>query len=221
MRKLAVAEAALRPIIASPQASYGGDSCAIMADDGTLARPIAIVSVRGAEIDSTIGSQRSDAGKVCPAMETGDGTAIERGELFAPVDHRADDSQKVVVSGPVALGRQIGRTLGFPTANVAVPPDLIQLTGVYAVRSWLPDGRQFEGVASLGCNPTIPKDAPVLEVWLFDFEEDIYGQLLTTQLVTYLRDEEKFPSVDALKEQVFRDADHARRVLRQATLALA
>ena len=133
---------------------------------------------------------------------------------------KADGEQRTVISGSVQYGRQLGRTLGFPTANISIPLHRVPRTGVYAVRSWLIDGREFDGVASLGCNPTIPKDQPVLEVWLFDFDEEIYGQLLTTQLVCHLRDEEKFTSIDALREQVFRDADQARQVLAQDTWRL-
>ena len=151
---------------------------------------------------------------ICEIMKVDGATVLAPSlTLFGERDQKANDGHMVVISGPVAYGRQLGRTLGFPTANVAVAPEQIALTGVYAVRCWLPDGRQFDGVASLGCNPTIPKDAPVLEVWMFEFDEDIYGQILATELTFYLRDEEKLSSVEALREQVFRDADQAKRML--------
>jgi len=118
-----------------------------------------------------------------------------------------------VVHGTVSHGRRLGRTLGFPTANIPLDAATQPRAGVYAVRCRLADGRRLTGVASVGCNPTVPKDAPVLEVWLFDFDEDIYGQALTTELVTYLREERLFPSLDALREQVFRDAEDARAAL--------
>jgi riboflavin kinase/FMN adenylyltransferase len=84
----------------------------------------------------------------------------------------------------------------------------------------LADGRAFFGVASVGCNPTLPKEAPVLEVWLFDFNEDIYDQVLSTELLTYLREEHRFTSVTALIDQVFADAEQARRYCEEHALPL-
>lgn len=115
-----------------------------------------------------------------------------------------------IITGAVVRGLQLGRQLGFPTANIPLAGKRHPPTGVYVVRSRLADGRAFFGVASVGCNPTIPKEAPVLEVWLFDFDEDIYGQVLSTELLAYLRPEKRFASVNALIEQVFADAEQAR-----------
>jgi riboflavin kinase/FMN adenylyltransferase len=126
---------------------------------------------------------------------------------------RSFSGATTIISGIVERGRQLGRLLGFPTANVALPSGAGVGFGVYAVRSRLADGREMDGVASLGCNPTVPKTAPVLEVWLFDFDEDIYDQLLTTELVVFLRGEEKFDTMEDLKVQVLRDAATAKRIL--------
>jgi riboflavin kinase/FMN adenylyltransferase len=115
-------------------------------------------------------------------------------------------------SGVVQRGRMLGRTLGFPTANLPAPPAL-SAYGVYAARTRLADGRCFEGVASVGTNPTVGGVAPVLEVWLFDFDEDIYGQTIEIDLVAYLRAEERFADIEAMVAQIQRDAVHARRVL--------
>lgn len=125
-----------------------------------------------------------------------------------------------VVDGVVAKGLQLGRQLGFPTANIPLDGRVRPRTGVYVVRSRLADGRAFFGVASAGCNPTIPKDSPVLEVWLFDFDEDIYGQTLSTELLAYLRPEQRFASVTALIDQVFADAEQARRYCEDHALSL-
>lgn len=125
-----------------------------------------------------------------------------------------------VVNGVVARGMQLGRQLGFPTANIPLAGRPQPRTGVYVVRSHLADGRAFFGVASVGCNPTIPKTAPVLEVWLFDFDEDIYDQALSTEFLTYLREELRFDSVAELIDQVFADAEQARRYCEEHALPL-
>ena len=88
--------------------------------------------------------------------------------------------------------------------------------GVYATRSRLPDGRVIDGVASLGVRPMYALDTPLLEVWLFDFDEDLYGQTLDTQLIGWLRGEERFDGLDALKTQIAADAVAARAVLKRS-----
>ena len=118
------------------------------------------------------------------------------------------------IEGPVQRGRQLGRTLGFPTANVDLGDYVTPRFGVYATRTRLSDGREFAGVANLGVNPTVQGvTPPVLEVWLFDFDEDIYDRIIETDLIAFLRPEEKFDSLEIMTEQVMRDAENARKVL--------
>ena len=117
------------------------------------------------------------------------------------------------IEGVVQRGRQLGRELGFPTANVQVDDYVQPRFGVYATRTRLPDGREVPGVANIGVNPTVGEVAPVLEVWLFDFDEDIYDQTIETDLITFLRPELKFTSLEAMVEQVMRDAAQARQIL--------
>jgi riboflavin kinase/FMN adenylyltransferase len=118
------------------------------------------------------------------------------------------------IEGVVEHGRQLGRQLGFPTANVALTDYVVPKFGVYATRTRLPDGREIAGVANIGVNPTIPGEiAPRLEVWLFDFDEDIYDQVIETDLVAFLRPEAKFDGLQPLIDQVMADADHARKLL--------
>jgi riboflavin kinase/FMN adenylyltransferase len=118
------------------------------------------------------------------------------------------------IEGVVEHGRQLGRQLGFPTANVALTDYVVPRFGVYATRTRLPDGREIAGVANIGVNPTIPGEiAPRLEVWLFDFDEDIYDQVIETDLVAFLRPEAKFDGLQPLIDQVMADADHARKLL--------
>jgi riboflavin kinase/FMN adenylyltransferase len=118
------------------------------------------------------------------------------------------------IEGAVQRGRQLGRKLGYPTANVALDDYVIPKFGVYATRTRLPDGRYIPGVANIGVNPTIEGvRVPLLEVWLFDFDEDIYDQVIETDLIAFLRPELKFDSLDTMTAQVMKDAEAARDLL--------
>lgn len=119
------------------------------------------------------------------------------------------------ITGEVIHGDKRGRTIGVPTANISLGGYMRPAYGVYATRTRLPDGRVIDGVANLGVRPMYPTDDPLLEVWLFDFNEDLYGQTVETELVAFLRGEMKFDGLDALKVQIDRDAADARTVLRQ------
>lgn len=117
------------------------------------------------------------------------------------------------VEGVVQHGDKRGRLLGFPTANVPLGEYVRPTFGVYATRSRLPDGRAVAGVANLGKRPTVAGAEERLEVWLFDFEEDLYGQTLETELLAFIRPEQRFDGLDALKAQIAADAAEARRLL--------
>lgn len=117
------------------------------------------------------------------------------------------------IEGVVRRGKQLGRQLGFPTANVMLGDYVVPRFGVYATRTRLPDGREIAGAASLGVNPTTGEEEPRLEVWLFDFDEDLYGQVIETDLIAYIRPEEKFDSIETLVEQIRRDEAAARALL--------
>ncbi|MDX5331803.1 MAG: bifunctional riboflavin kinase/FAD synthetase [Caulobacteraceae bacterium] len=130
-----------------------------------------------------------------------------------PEDAAAILGRPFAIEGPVQRGRQLGRELGFPTANVHLDDYVQPRFGVYATRTRLPDGREIPGVANIGVNPTVGEVAPLLEVWLFDFDEDIYDQTIETDLITFLRPEAKFGSLQEMVDQVMRDADHARKIL--------
>ncbi|MGH6967005.1 MAG: bifunctional riboflavin kinase/FAD synthetase [Phenylobacterium sp.] len=131
-----------------------------------------------------------------------------------PEDARAILGRAFAIEGAVQRGRQLGRKLGFPTANVPLADYVTPRFGVYVTRTRLPDGREIPGVANIGVNPTVDGvTIPLLEVWLFDFDEDIYDQVIETDLVAFLRPEEKFESLDAMTAQVMRDARAARDLL--------
>jgi riboflavin kinase/FMN adenylyltransferase len=150
----------------------------------------------------------------------------EGGEKFSSThvraalrDGRPDLAARILgrpfaIEGMVQHGRQLGRKLGFPTANIALSDYVVPRFGVYATRTRLPDGREIAGVANIGINPTVEGvTAPLLEVWLFDFDEEIYDQVIETDLVAFLRDEKKFLNLETMTEQVMADAQQARDLL--------
>ncbi len=113
------------------------------------------------------------------------------------------------IMGRVVYGRQLGRQLGSPTANIRLQRYRAALDGVYAVRVGGLD-RTYEGVANIGVRPTVDGKEPLLEVHLFDFARDIYGELLTVEFLHKIRDERTFAGLDALKTQIQADIRTAK-----------
>lgn len=114
------------------------------------------------------------------------------------------------ITGKVVEGLRIGNTIGFPTANVEVldPYKLIPPTGIYAVHVWH-KAQRYNGMLYIGNRPTIDRDlAQTIEVNIFDFEEQIYGDVLQVEFVDYLRGDVKFDSLEALKRQLEQDRQH-------------
>jgi riboflavin kinase/FMN adenylyltransferase len=120
------------------------------------------------------------------------------------------------IRGEVIHGDARGRTIGFPTANIALGRHLEPARGVYAITARLPDGTVQSGVANIGLRPTVGGTQARLEAHLFDYAGDLYGAELTITLHHFLREEQKFPSFDALKAQIVRDAAAARALLDSA-----
>lgn len=118
------------------------------------------------------------------------------------------------VQETIVEGEQLGRTLGYPTANMALPAETPLAHGIYAVRFKRADGRLYDGVASFGRRPTVAQDgAPLLETYVFDFEGDLYGEKCTIIFEQFLRGEEKFDGLEALTAQMNEDAHNARNIL--------
>jgi riboflavin kinase/FMN adenylyltransferase len=129
----------------------------------------------------------------------------------------ADLGHPWTIRGEVAHGDARGRTIGFPTANIALGRHLEPARGVYAVTVRLPDGTWKHGVANIGRRPTVNEGPESrLEVNIFDFDADIYGAELAVALHAYIRPEQKFSGLDALKAQIAADAAEARRLLASA-----
>lgn len=117
------------------------------------------------------------------------------------------------MSGRIVRGRRIGRTLGYPTANVDLRRRQSAVTGIFAVRvQGLPEG-PVDGVASVGTRPTFDLTKPLLEVHLFDFDRDIYGEYIHVDFIEHLRNEERFESIDDLVAQMRLDEENARSAL--------
>lgn len=116
------------------------------------------------------------------------------------------------VSGVVVGGAKRGTGMGFPTANVTLPAGTELGFGIYAVRV-LVDGARHEAAAYLGTRPTFDNGAPVLEVFLFDFDGDLYGRTIDVEFIAYLRGDKKFEGMEALKAQMAADCEAARGIL--------
>jgi riboflavin kinase/FMN adenylyltransferase len=117
-----------------------------------------------------------------------------------------------VISGIVQKGKRLGRTLGFPTANLAIPREVdLPANGVYIGIVTLSDGTRHRCILNQGHHPTLPGGGASIEAHLFDFSGDLYGARITVEYLHKLRPERKFPSVDALIKQIGKDAEAAKR----------
>lgn len=136
--------------------------------------------------------------------------ALEQGELATA---RRMLGRGYSMRGRVRLGNRFGRTIGFPTVNLPVKRRRVPLTGVFAVRVSGAGLALHPGVASLGTRPMVQGREMLLEAHLFDFDGDLYGQELEVEFVARLRDELTFPTMEAMVQQMGRDALEARRIL--------
>lgn len=131
--------------------------------------------------------------------------ALERGDIVAA---EKSMGHPVTLSGRVIGGQQLGRTLGFPTANVHLKNTQSALSGVYAVQLYVA-GVSHNGVANIGVRPTVQGKTPVLEVHLFDFNGDLYDQYVQVTFCRFIRAERKMASLDALEKQIQCDKEEA------------
>lgn len=152
----------------------------------------------------TLGDQAVSSSAIRQAVISGD-AGLARGLLGRPFR----------VSGEVIHGAHLGRTIGFPTANLAPPVDLVPVAdGIYASLAWLPgDIAPRAAMTYVGTRPTVNSGARQVETNLLDFDGDLYGQILRVDIIERLRGDAVFPSLDELVAQLRRDDAHARRVL--------
>lgn len=136
--------------------------------------------------------------------------ALENGELEVAAELLG---RPYSMLGRVACGRRLGRSLGFPTANLPLKRRVSPVRGVFAVRVRGAGSAPADGMANVGTRPTVDGTAWVLEVHLFDFDQDLYGKELSVDFVAKLRDERRFDSVEALTRQLKSDAAEARALL--------
>ena len=122
-------------------------------------------------------------------------------------------TRSFTIQGVVQHGDKLGRTIGYPTANLDMGSYLRPAYGIYAVRGRLDDGRVLDGAANLGIRPSFDPPKELLEPYFFDFSGDLYGQRLSVELIDYLRPEAKFDSLDALVAQMDQDCARARQIL--------
>lgn len=149
----------------------------------------------------TIGDVTVSSTHIRKLLEEGD---VETARAFLGHPH--------VLTQTVGHGRQLGRTIGIPTANLVAPPHvLLPRRGVYAAKITLPDGRAFGGVTNVGVRPTVNNGQDVtVEPWILDFDGDLYGQAIRVEFYRRLRDERKFDSLAALRSQIETDAVKTR-----------
>ena len=149
----------------------------------------------------TIGGITVSSTHIRKLLEEGD---VETARAFLGHPH--------VLTQTVGHGRQLGRTIGIPTANLVAPPHvLLPKRGVYAAKITLPDGRAFGGVTNVGVRPTVNNGQDVtVEPWILDFDGDLYGQAIRVEFYRRLRDERKFDSLAALRSQIETDAVKTR-----------
>jgi len=180
---------------------------------------IALLQRMGAELGFA-------AGEIEPVHLRGErisSTRIRELLVAGEFEHAADLlGRPYAIDGRVVRGKQLGRTLGFPTANLRFPrtPALsgIYATWVHGVFSDAGKNVPWPSVSSFGTRPTVAGVEPLLEAHLFDFHGDLYGRHIEVEFVAKLRDEEKFDGLPALTEQMHRDAEQARRILSEQRL---
>ncbi|KAF1696091.1 bifunctional riboflavin kinase/FAD synthetase [Pseudoxanthomonas koreensis] len=148
-----------------------------------------------------VGGERVSSTRIREALRAGD--FVQAAALLG---------RPYTIGGRVVRGRQLGRTLGYPTANLRFPKTPA-LSGIYATRVHGIGAQPWPSVSSFGTRPTVDGVEPLLEAHLFDFDGDLYGRHIEVEFVARLRDEEKFPDLPALTAQMHRDADGARRIL--------
>ena len=174
-------------------------------DAGLLSDPVAMAGIRS----EAVGPVADAAGPISSSRIR---AALQAGD---PGEAARLLTRPFAIEGVVQHGDKVGRTIGYPTANLDMGSYLRPAYGIYAVRGHLPDGRTVDGVANLGIRPQFEPPKELLEPHFFDFDEDLYGRTIAIDLIAHLRPEAKFDGLDALIAQMDRDSAKARAILTQ------
>jgi riboflavin kinase/FMN adenylyltransferase len=209
VRELLVERLGVREVWVGPEFRFGhgraGDLALLQRmgiDHGFGANEIAPVSLDGERVSST---------RIRAALAAGD---FDRAARLL--------GRRYAIGGHVVHGRQLGRTLGYPTANLRYGGKVPALRGIYATWVHGVGAAPMPSVSSFGTRPTVDGVEPLLEAHLFDFDGDLYGRRIEVEFVAKLRDEEKFPDLPSLVAQMHRDEAQARAILhRQQALLRA
>ncbi|HET9510310.1 MAG TPA: bifunctional riboflavin kinase/FAD synthetase [Sphingomonas sp.] len=193
---------------------YVGAAGVVTGEDFTFGRGksgnVDVLRALGAELGFSVDT-------VGPVVDGGDVVSSSRIrealQAGRPREAAALLTRPFAVQGVVQGGAKLGRTIGYPTANINMGKYLRPAYGIYAVRGRLPDGRVLTGAANLGIRPMFEPPVELLEAYFFDFAEDLYGQTVEVELIEYLRPEAKFPDLAALQAQMAADCARAREIL--------
>lgn len=148
-----------------------------------------------------------------------DGTAVSSSRIRALIESGDVKNacrllgRPYCLSGEIIDGKKLGRTIGFPTANMLIPEEMtVPKDGVYLTKTYI-NGNGYYGITDIGTKPTVGKHSRGTETYIFDFESEIYGETVKIELLEYLRGEQKFDSVDELIKQISADAEKAKNII--------
>jgi riboflavin kinase / FMN adenylyltransferase len=200
VRQLATAARPLREICVGQEWSFGKNR----------AGNLALLETLGAEMVFNVVGVQPVTSQGTLISSTAIRKAVEAGDFATATRMLGRD---YTILGTVEEGKRLGRSLGFPTANLSAHSEQFPPNGVYAAEGLL-DGKTVRGVVNLGLRPTIDDGSPqrVLEFHLLDFDRDLYGEDVELRFLHYLRPEQKFENLAALREQIARDVSEARRI---------
>ena len=218
---------------------FDADLAALSAEDFIADRLVGNIGARGVVTgeDFTFGHDKRGTTAMLAALGAGHGMAVETvapvtldGEIVSSTHIRAalkagDPrtaarllTRPFAIEGVVQHGDKLGRTIGYPTANIDMGKYLRPAYGIYAVTGRLDDGRLLKGAANLGIRPSFDPPKELLEPYFFDLAEDLYGRTIEVSLIEFLRPEAKFDDLDALVAQMDADCARARAILGDADL---
>ena len=204
VRQLVAAAKPLREICVGQEWSFGKNR----------AGNLALLKELGAQLDFNVVGVEPVTSEGTIVSSTAIRRAVEAGDFETAARMLG---RNYTILGTVEEGKHLGRSLGFPTANLSAHSEQFPPNGVYAAEGLL-EGKTLRGVVNLGVRPTIESDLPqrVLEFHVFDLDQDLYGKDIELRFLQYLRPEQKFENLAALREQIARDVKSAQQIFATA-----